>query len=98
MRPFVAAFVAGAWWLQREAALPGWNPAPLALALFLAAFLVPPRRVAARIVLLALCGALAGYGLAAWRAAERMAESLPLALEGEDLEIVGAIEQLPQLL
>jgi competence protein ComEC len=95
MRSFVLAFVAGTAWLQHEATLPLWNPSLLALAIGLFSRLAPR---ASRLALLALCGALAGYGAAAWRAETRLADSLARSLEGVDLDVEGAIEQLPQML
>ncbi len=38
---------------------------------------------------------LAGLGYAAWRAELRMAEELPRAWEGEDIDIVGVVDDLP---
>jgi len=98
MRSFVLAFVAGAWWLQHEARLPPLDVLPFAAVLLLAASLVPLRRAVPRMALLAAAGVLAGYGWAAACAGSRMADSLPVALEGADIEVEGVIEQLPQLL
>src|SRR5258708_12967810 len=38
-----------------------------------------------------------GFGYAAWRAEERLAEALPVALEGQDIEVAGLVASLPQL-
>ncbi len=47
---------------------------------------------------LALIGAfLLGTGVSNWRAVERMAQVLPPALEGQDVEVVGVVASLPQL-
>ena len=43
----------------------------------------------------ALAAAL-GFAYAGWRAAERLAEALPAALEGQDIEVVGIVAALPQ--
>ncbi|MBK5914788.1 DNA internalization-related competence protein ComEC/Rec2 [Rhodocyclus purpureus] len=43
----------------------------------------------------ALAAAL-GFAYAGWRAAERLAEALPAALEGQDIEVVGIVSALPQ--
>ena len=46
---------------------------------------------------LAIAAALAlGLGLTGWRAAERLSETLPAQLEGQDLEVVGVVASLPQ--
>jgi len=40
--------------------------------------------------------ALIGAGAAGWRASERLAEALPVALEGRDLQVIGVVAGLPQ--
>jgi competence protein ComEC len=97
MRPFALAFVAGAFVLQNQRALPELNWALAALAAALALALVPRERRIARVLLLALCGAAAGFGYAAWRAEVRLAEALPRALENADIEVTGIVAGLPQL-
>lgn len=37
-----------------------------------------------------------GAGASGWRASERLAETLPVALEGKDLQVVGVVAGLPQ--
>lgn len=81
------AFAAGAWLLQQQAALPApaWlaaAPALAALAAWRRAFLVPAA--------LAL-----GFSWAAGLAHLRLADRLAPALEGADLEVVGAVASLP---
>ncbi|HSS27067.1 MAG TPA: ComEC/Rec2 family competence protein, partial [Usitatibacter sp.] len=98
MRSFVVAFVAGSWWLQHEARLPPLDVLPFAAILLLATALVPLRRTSLRMVLAAAAGLLAGYGWAAFRADSRLADALPVSQEMRDVEVEGAIEQLPQLL
>ena len=47
-------------------------------------------------MLLAIAATLAaGFGYAAWRAHNRLAEELPRAWEGEDIEILGVVDDLP---
>jgi competence protein ComEC len=94
MRLFACAFLAGTVALQRAAALPDfpWHVAGL-VAWAAAAF--APRGV--RLALLVAAGAFAGYGLAAWRAEARLSESLPSAMEGEDIVVTGLVAGLPQL-
>lgn len=47
-------------------------------------------------VAVAIGGLLLGHGYAAWRAEQRLAQALPKAWEGEDIEIVGIVDGLPQ--
>src|SRR5271154_932489 len=98
MRLFVAAVVAGSWLLQQQAELPIVALAPCGVAALLMTALIPQRCVVARATVLVLAGALAGVGWAAWGAAARLVEALPRAAEGEDIEIEGAVEALPQVL
>jgi|GEM_PF-4383751 len=61
--------------------------------------LAQPRAISSRLVQgIAVCAlALAcGFGWAAWRANERMADELPAAWEGRDIVIVGVAAALPQ--
>jgi competence protein ComEC len=97
MRVFALAFVAGAFLLQNQATLPEARWALGALAAALAVVLVRREGHLTRAVLLALCGSLAGFGYAAWRAEVRLAEALPPALENTDIEITGIVAGLPQL-
>ncbi|MBS0353398.1 MAG: DUF4131 domain-containing protein [Proteobacteria bacterium] len=46
--------------------------------------------------LLLLATVLAGWGFAAWRAELRLADSLPMALEGQDVTVTGVVAGLPQ--
>jgi len=98
MRSFVLAFVAGAWRLQHEASLPALDVLPFAAMLLLPIALVPVRHGFARAALAVAAGFLAGYGWAASCAESRLADSLPVAQEGADVVVEGAIEQLPQIL
>jgi len=41
-------------------------------------------------------GVLVGHGYAAWRAEVRLADALPPAWEGEDLQLVGVVDDLPR--
>ncbi|MEJ7688036.1 MAG: DNA internalization-related competence protein ComEC/Rec2 [Variovorax sp.] len=42
------------------------------------------------------CGAMAGCGLAGWRAVAYARDALPPALEGQDLQLVGVVSQMTQ--
>jgi competence protein ComEC len=96
MRVFTFAFVLGTLALQQERELPQLEFALLGVAAMLAVVLARQRPILL-VLLLLLSGGLVGYGLAAWRAEWRLAEALPLELEGRDIEVVGAVEGLPQL-
>jgi competence protein ComEC len=94
----LVAFACGVAWLQAWAALPA-HPAWVAgaAACVLASLTVARARVpAACLVSLAVVAALlAGYGYAALRAQVRLAEQLPRAWEGEDIDVVGIVDDLP---
>ncbi|QJR15456.1 DNA internalization-related competence protein ComEC/Rec2 [Usitatibacter palustris] len=94
MRLLALGFVLGAALLQREFVLPHWNALLLAGAPLLATCVV--RSLTARRALLLVAGVLIGYGYAAWRAETRVAEALPFAWEGRDIEVTGVIAGLPQ--
>lgn len=96
MRLFVLGFVAGVVALQHEAELPSIQVGALGIAAFLACGLLARAASIARLLVIVAAGGLMGYGYAAWRAQERLAEALPPALEGRDLEIVGVVAGLPQ--
>ena len=94
----LVAFACGVAWLQTCAALPAY-PASMGCAGFGALVLVAIVRTSLRpaiMMLLAIAATLlAGFGYAAWRAQIRLAEELPRAWEGEDIEIVGVVDDLP---
>src|SRR4051812_28050016 len=96
MRSFALAFVLGALALQQQASLPELNLALPGMALLLAAALPGDRRPMSRAFLLAGAGVLLGFAYAAWRADHRLADALPFAMEGRDVEIVGVVAGLPQ--
>ncbi len=97
MRTFVLAFVLGTLALQHAGELPSLPLLPLAAAPLLAWTISPARWPLARMACLALAGALAGSGAAAWRAEERLADALPHSWEGEDVELAGLVAGLPQV-
>lgn len=104
MRLTLAAFVAGCWWLQQQAALPD-RRAALVLAsaalVLLAPCLAratgrwpfaaswPPR--ACQWVLAALCG----FGWAAWRAEQGLAQWLAPPAEEREITVTGVVSGLP---
>ena len=110
MRLFVLAFAGGIWLLQQQATLPvvEWL-AGLAAGLAVCALVGLALRsrlresaLAARrdvaVVLLLVAGATLGFVWAAGFAHLRMAEELPSAMEGRDVELIGVVAALPQAL
>ena len=97
MRLFVLAFVGGTLALQHAAELPQPRLFIVAIAPLLALALVRRHRAITRGVLLLAAGALAGAGLAAWRADARLSDALPRSLEGADIDVVGVVASLPQV-
>lgn len=86
--------MAGTVALQHSTALPDFRLLGPAVAVALASRLT--RHALARAILIAVAGLAAGYDLAAWRARARLADELPRALEGRDIEIEGVISGLPR--
>lgn len=84
------------------AALQLQEPALHAAAVYAAAMALGAALVLAgwrwrRVGLLVLLGlVLLGFGGTGWRAAARLAESLPVELEGRDLKLTGVVASLPQ--
>ncbi|MCM2288643.1 MAG: DNA internalization-related competence protein ComEC/Rec2 [Sulfuritalea sp.] len=114
MRLFVLAFAGGIWLLQQQAALLGlpwlaglgggavllfglrrWLLKPWAAASQESALVA--RRFAASALLAAAAAAL-GFVWAATFAQLRLADELPAALEGRDIELTGVVAGLPQAL
>jgi competence protein ComEC len=109
--PYVlGAFVAGAILLQRQAVLPdaalcaaGAAAAAVAGALlrFGPVRLLRPRLAGcvrhAGSALVIFAAALLGFAYAAWRADVRLAIALPPEWEGEDIALVGVVDDLPQV-
>ncbi len=94
MRLNILAFAAGALLLQIQAALPdAAGIVAVALLLLLPALFWTGR--VARLAALLAC-LLLGFGYAAWRAEIRLAEALPTAWEGRDIEMIGVVASLPQ--
>ena len=96
MRLFALSFVLGALWLQHEAALPEWRVLFAGFAATLALALVPSRLRPERAAGAVVAGFLVGFGFAAWRAEVRLADALPHAWEGRDVQVVGVVSGLPQ--
>ncbi len=102
MRLFVLAFAFGIWLLQQQAVLPGpsWLAGvAVAALLFSVAWLrLRDAAPAARAVLLAGAAAALGFAWAAGFAQLRLAEELPVTIEGQDIELTGVVARLPQAL
>ncbi|MGH8662181.1 MAG: DNA internalization-related competence protein ComEC/Rec2 [Burkholderiales bacterium] len=99
MRLGILCFVAGAWWLQQQSALPDTAWAWATGALGLAAALTRPTGAAARLAREALvkAGCLAlGFSWAAGCAQQRLADALPADWEGRDIAVIGVVAALPQ--
>ena len=99
MRCTILGFVAGVFWLQQQAALPGTGMlAAIALAalLWLLLLLRPMARAAP---IAAVCGSLAGAALgvcwAAMLAQAALGPQLAMADEGRDVTVTGTIDSLP---
>lgn len=96
MRLFVLAFTLGTVMLQQQAELPAWRWALAGMAALFGVALIPRDRAIARSLMFFAAGALAGFGIAAWRAEARLADELPRALEGQDVAVTGIVAGLPQ--
>lgn len=93
MRLLILAFVLGVWSLQQQAVLP--SPAwALILLLFLPLWWV--RRSLLRRTAIMAFGFGAGFFWAAGFAHHRLADALPAAWEGRDVQVVGVVAALPQ--
>src|SRR5215471_4525599 len=107
MRGLLLAFALGVLALQQRPELPplAWSTAvAIPLAIALVAGLVARRATghsrraarAASISATVATVALAGFFYAAWRAELRLADQLPSAWEGREIELRGVIDDLPQ--
>ena len=107
MRCLLLAFALGVLALQQQPELPARAWAACTLAPLLIALLgaVGARRLHGRsrqvargvaMIGLATAVALAGFFYAAWRAEVRLADELPPAWEGRDIEVRGVIDEMPQ--
>ena len=96
----LVAFACGVCVLQTCAALPAY---PIAVAaagvctLAAAAALVAFGRSHFAVIAAVACvaGFVVGFGYAAWRADARLAEALPVEWEGQDIRLVGVVDDLP---
>ncbi|MFP5381681.1 MAG: DNA internalization-related competence protein ComEC/Rec2 [Gammaproteobacteria bacterium] len=100
MRVYLVAFCLGIWFLQQQPELPAarwlWVLPLLALALRVPPLSFGVAEVLRRVAVAVLCAAL-GFAWAAWRAELRLAERLPDAWQGRDIELVGVVSELPHI-
>jgi competence protein ComEC len=96
-------FVAGvAAQLQQSALWPGGCYAALGalaaalMAALFAAMVLTSRALRGAGVALCLFAALLGFALTGWRASDFQAGALSPALEGRDIEVIGAVQAMPQ--
>ncbi len=96
MRPALVSFALGCAWLQWQAALPPWWMIGL-LALAAAGLTaLPPATGLRHHIALVSAAACLGVAWAAGLAHWRLADELPTAWEGRDVEVIGVISSLPQ--
>jgi competence protein ComEC len=102
MRIAILSFALGVALVQSREVLPGWLLWFLLGAGFMAAWLVirPQKKLAVvcRRMVLAVAYLSFGIAWACWRADARLAEDLPLALEGRDVEVEGIVASLPAVM
>lgn len=94
MRLNILAFALGVLLLQMQPALPQWGEW-VTLGLLLGLPRLKWSGWLARLLMLAACLA-GGFAWAGWRAEVRLADQLPVAWEGRDIEVTGVIAALPQ--
>ena len=99
----LAAFAAGVVLLQWQPVLPAvapWLGGAVLVATIAVALRASTRHSAIAhfvvVVLAVLAAGALGFGYAAWRADMRLADALPSEWEGEDITVVGVIDDLPQ--
>ena len=96
----LVAFACGVCVLQTCAALPAYPAAILAVGAGGLAGLTAicaRRRLHPTLIVMAVfvTGSVSGFGYAAWRADARLAEALPVEWEGQDIRLVGIVDDLP---
>ncbi|MBS1207988.1 MAG: internalization-like competence protein ComEC/Rec2 [Proteobacteria bacterium] len=93
----ILSFAAGVWLCQQQAVLLAWFiPLSGSLVCLLAAFGLIRRFGRSALILLSASAFLAGLAYAGGRAEWRLADRLAEALEGQDVEVLGRVADLPQ--
>lgn len=95
---FTLCFTLGVWLLQQQAMLPSFAPA-WGLICFIPALVISGKTPVQRIVRTLLIAAFAcgtGFYYAAWQGEQRLAASLPAQWQGRDIELVGAVAEMPR--
>ncbi len=101
MRPLVLGLLLGVFALQNMPELPAlswesWLGAGL-VGLVASFWLRARGRIWPGAMMALCCGLLLGFGYAEWRAETRLADALPRAWEGRDIELNGVVASLPQI-
>lgn len=96
MRTAILSFAAGIAWLQWQPGLPAHETLMLLGIAGFALLAVARHMGRARLAVLMLAALLLGASWAGWRAQQRLADVLPEANEGRDIEVVGVVAGLPQ--
>lgn len=94
---FTLFFTLGVWLLQQQAALPDFVWAWWLLGLPLA-LLIPTKSRLLRVLRALLIASLAcslGFYHAAWQGEQRLSVSLPDIWQGQDIEVIGVVAELP---
>jgi competence protein ComEC len=91
---FALAFVAGVWLLQQLPQLPDFYWVALLVPFMLVCFLQPGRLL--KQINLAVLAFGLGFFWAAGHAYVRLADTLPDAWEGRDLDVIGVVASMPQ--
>jgi competence protein ComEC len=95
VRAFALGLLAGASWLQCQATLPPFLFSVLLLPAALAALLLQSRLRSLRPLWIFAAALAIGVAWPALLAGSRLNEALPVALEGQDIVVVGTIDSLP---
>lgn len=106
MRLFTLFFALGIWLLQQQAALPNFPGGNFTIAgytwawLLLPLLTIPSRTPTTRVLhalLIALLACCIGFYHAAEQGRQRLALSLPEAWQGQDIEVIGVVAELPRI-
>ena len=96
MRAAIVSFLVGVCWLQWQPTLPSVSIIAFAAVAGIVLLVWRAQIFRARQAVLLLGAALVGFAWAGWRAQVRLAEMLPGANEGRDIQVVGVVSSLPR--